>query len=179
VVEALFDDNPDIHQLYDIPVVGAYQPNFLPESQMLISIGNNLIRKRVANIVQHRFASVVHPSAIVAPDVVVGEGSVLLHGAVVQASATLGSHVIVNTAASVDHDCIVGSFAHISPHATLCGAVEVGEGVHVGAGAVLIQGIRIGKWATIGAGAVVIRDVPDCAVVVGNPGKIIRYQIHE
>jgi acetyltransferase-like isoleucine patch superfamily enzyme len=34
--------------------------------------------------------------------------------------------------------------------------------------------IKIGNWATIGAGALVLKDVPDYAVVVGNPGKVLR-----
>ena len=51
----------------------------------------------------------------------------------------------------------------------------VGEGTQIGINATIRQGINIGKWATIGAGAVIVKDVPDYAVVVGNPGKIIRY----
>jgi acetyltransferase EpsM len=47
--------------------------------------------------------------------------------------------------------------------------------VLIGIGAILIPGITIGKWVTIGAGTVVLSDVPDYAVVVGNPGKIIKY----
>jgi acetyltransferase EpsM len=66
-------------------------------------------------------------------------------------------------------------FAHISPGAHLAGNVTVQEGAHVGIGASIIQGITIGKWATIGAGTVIIQDVPDYAVVVGIPGKVIRY----
>ena len=50
----------------------------------------------------------------------------------------------------------------------------MGEGTHIGAGATIIPNLKIGKWATIGAGAVVIKDVPDYAVVVGNPGRIIK-----
>jgi len=57
--------------------------------------------------------------------------------------------------------------------------VFIGEGTHVGIGASIIQGIKIGKWATIGAGAVVIRDVPDYAVVVGSPARIIKYKKNE
>jgi acetyltransferase EpsM len=53
--------------------------------------------------------------------------------------------------------------------------VFVGEGTQVGIGACVIQGVKIGKWATIGAGAVIINDVPDYAVVVGNPGKVIKF----
>ncbi|MFC0184902.1 DapH/DapD/GlmU-related protein [Pseudarcicella hirudinis] len=66
-------------------------------------------------------------------------------------------------------------FVHISPNACICGGVSIGEGTHIGAGAIVIQGISIGRWATIGAGAVIVKNVPDYAVVVGNPGKIIKY----
>lgn len=51
----------------------------------------------------------------------------------------------------------------------------VGERSFIGANATVIQGIKIGKDVVIGAGSVVINDVPDFAVVVGNPGKIIKY----
>ena len=44
---------------------------------------------------------------------------------------------------------------------------------------VIIQGIKIGKWAKIGAGAVIVNDIPDYAMVVGVPGKIIKYLKNE
>ena len=49
----------------------------------------------------------------------------------------------------------------------------------IGIGAVVIQGIKIGRWAIIGAGAVIVNDVPDFAIVVGVPGKIIKYLENE
>ena len=49
----------------------------------------------------------------------------------------------------------------------------------IGIGAVIIQGIKIGKWAIIGAGAVIANDIPDYAMVVGVPGKIIKYLKNE
>jgi acetyltransferase EpsM len=61
----------------------------------------------------------------------------------------------------------------------LAGNVVVGEGAHIGIGAAVIQNVKIGKWATIGGGAVIIRDVPDYAVVVGNPGRVIKYREQE
>ncbi|MGS3161960.1 MULTISPECIES: DapH/DapD/GlmU-related protein [Aeromonas] len=45
----------------------------------------------------------------------------------------------------------------------------------IGANATLLPGITVGRHAMVGAGAVVTKDVPDYAVVVGNPAKIIRY----
>lgn len=48
------------------------------------------------------------------------------------------------------------------------------QGAHVGIGANIIQGVTVGENAMIGAGTVVLNDVPAHAVVVGNPGKIIK-----
>jgi acetyltransferase EpsM len=61
----------------------------------------------------------------------------------------------------------------------LAGNVFVGEGTHVGIGASIIPGVKIGKWVIIGAGTIILNDVPDYAVIVGNPGKIIRYNFIE
>lgn len=89
-------------------------------------------------------------------------------------SASIGNHCIINTGSIVEHDCVLSDFVHISPKAALAGNVFVGEGTQIGIGAAVIQGIKIGKWVTVGAGAVIIKDIPDYAVVVGNPGKIIK-----
>ena len=82
---------------------------------------------------------------------------------------------IINSGAVVEHDVRLGDFVHIAPNAVLTGNVTIDEGTQVGTGASVIPGIKIGKWASIGAGAVIIEDVPDFAVLVGNPGKIIKY----
>ncbi len=115
------------------------------------------------------FATVVHLSAVVAPEVQIDGGVQVLAGAVVQAGCRLGANVIVNTGARVDHDCIIDSHAHVAPGVTICGGVYVGAGAHIGAGATVIQGIRIGAGSVVGAGALVIRDVPQEAKVVGVP----------
>jgi len=119
----------------------------------------------------YSFATVVHASAIVAPDVVLAEGAQIMAGVVLQTGCQIGENAIINTRVAVDHDCVIGNHVHVSPGATLCGNVVVGEGSHVGAGATVIQGICIGRNCTVAAGAVVIRDVPDNATVAGVPAK--------
>ena len=52
----------------------------------------------------------------------------------------------------------------------------MGNDVWIGHGAVLLPGVKLGNGAAIGAGAIVTKDVPPFAIVVGNPGKIIRYR---
>ena len=55
-----------------------------------------------------------------------------------------------------------------------CKPVLIKEGAWIGAGATILPGICIGKHAVVGAASVVIEDVPDYAVVVGNPGQVLR-----
>src|SRR5271156_1597626 len=81
------------------------------------------------------FATVIHPSAVIAPEVQIEDGVQVLAGAVVQAGCRLGANVVVNTGARVDHDCIIDSHAHVAPGVTICGGVHIGTGAHIGAGA--------------------------------------------
>lgn len=49
------------------------------------------------------------------------------------------------------------------------------QGASLGTGATILPNISVGKNAIVGAGSVVTRDVPDNAVVAGNPAKVLRY----
>lgn len=173
-VKALFDDDLSKKTLSGIPVAGIYNPAYSPGTSIIISIGHNGIRKRVANLIEHPFGKARHPSALIDMSVEIGEGTVIMHGAVVQADAKIGRHAIINTAASVDHDCIVGDFVHIAPGAVLCGTVNVGAGTLIGAGSIIAPNLRIGANCLVAAGSVVTTSIPDGATVRGNPARIIQ-----
>lgn len=173
---AVFDDDPTKQSVQGVPVVGLYTPDFQPELPMLLAVGDNAIRAQLAQVVMHSFGTLIHPSAMVDSSVALGTGTVVVHRAVVQANAQLGQHVIVNTGSSVDHDCVLDDFVQVAPGAILCGNVRVGEGTLIAAGAVVVPGITIGRWVTVGAGAVVTRNIPDGAVVWGNPTRVIRFR---
>ncbi|WP_298515413.1 acetyltransferase [uncultured Kordia sp.] len=175
VVEAFVDDYPKSEFLHEIPVVTSAEMATYAGNKFLISIGNNKIRKVISQKLKTDFTTLIHKTAIISPSATIEEGTVVMNGTNINADATIGKHVIINTAAVIEHDCNIGDFAHISPNATITGNVSIGEGSHIGAGAIVIPNIKIGKWATIGAGAVIIKDIPDYAVVVGNPGIIKKY----
>lgn len=167
----VIDTNPLISSILGYQV--KHQPIY--SAPVIVAIGNNQIRNKVVNSISADFAVAIHPKAIISKTCKVQVGTVIMGGATINAESVIGKHCIINTNASIDHDCIISNFVHISPNASVAGNVEVGEGTHIGIGSTVIQGIKIGKWATIGAGAVVIKDVPDYAIVVGVPGKIIKY----
>ena len=55
-----------------------------------------------------------------------------------------------------------------------CKPVRIKKGAWIGAGASILPGVCVGKHAIVGAGSVVTKDVPDYAVSVGNPAKVIK-----
>tara|TARA_R110000868_G_scaffold212709_5_gene462638 strand:- start:10201 stop:10833 length:633 start_codon:yes stop_codon:yes gene_type:complete len=174
-----YDDKPDqTHYASKNVSIGARNDlSTFPHDgpSVIIAVGNNRERAEIAKFLKSDFETAIHKSAIIAPSAEIGIGTVVFAGAIVQPNTKIGKHVIINTGASIDHDNLIGDFVHISPKAALCGHVEVGEGSHIGVGAVVIPTIKIGKWCTIGAGTIILKDVPDYATVVGNPGKIIKY----
>jgi sugar O-acyltransferase (sialic acid O-acetyltransferase NeuD family) len=161
--------------LFGIPQRGIYDPAFEPEARAVVAIGDNALRRKVVERTKHRFRNAIHPSVIISPYASMGEGNMILHGTIIQAQTQIGNHVIVNTGTQVDHDNVISDFVHLGPGVVLCGTVHIGTGSFIGAGSVIIPGKKVGVWAIVGAGSVVIQDVPDYAVVVGNPARIIRY----
>jgi sugar O-acyltransferase (sialic acid O-acetyltransferase NeuD family) len=121
-----------------------------------------------------KFATVVHPSAIVSADVTIGDGTVLVAGAIINIGTNIGKSAIVNTGATIDHDCLLGDGVHVSPGANLAGGVSVGTGSWIGIGAAVIGKIDIGNYVRVGAGAVVIKSVANGLTVVGNPARSIE-----
>ncbi|MGI9325552.1 MAG: acetyltransferase [Pseudomonadales bacterium] len=107
----------------------------------------------------YRFETLVHPSAIVAEDISIGEGTQIMAGAILQPGCRIGANSIINTGAIIDHDCEIGANCHIAPGAVLSGAVTLGESVHIGTGAAVIQGIDLGDRCVVGAGATAKRNL--------------------
>lgn len=174
-IDGVWIEHCTVSTFLDYPLGDFFSFKKLNTNRYIIAVGDNQVRKRIANELGRTTAIAIHPSCSISASVLMGNGCVCMANSTINIDAIIGNHVIINTNASVDHDCKIADFVHISPQVGLAGNVEVGEGTHIGIGASVIQGIKIGKWATVGAGTVIINDVPDYAVVVGNPGKIIKY----
>ncbi len=169
----VFDDQPKNGNIIDIPI--KKHDATIPTETLCISIGNNIARRKIALQLDANYPSFVHKSVVSYPSVTIGKGTLVLPNVVLDAEVTIGDFCIINNNATVSHNVVMKNFVHIAIQAAIAGGVEIGEGTLIGAGSVILPELKIGKWATIGAGAIITKDVPDFAVVYGNPAKIIRY----
>lgn len=120
------------------------------------------------------FQAFIHPMACVSPTSKLGLGVQVLANSIVAADCVVGEASILNHGACLDHESIVGRGVHLGPRSIITGCVSIGDFSFVGAGAVILPRINIGKNSVIGAGAIVTKNVPDDVVVVGNPARLIR-----
>ena len=149
-----------------------------------IAIGEPFVRERISEQLQQKtadgnqlvFPVLAHPSAYVAANALIAEGTFIGAQAVVEFATQIGRHCFIDSGTIVEHDCRIADFVNISPGAVIAGGVSIGDNTIIGAGATVRENCTIGSQAVIGAGAVVVQNVPDFAVVAGVPAKVLRYR---
>ncbi len=110
---------------------------------------------------------IIDPSAVLADDVSIEEGTFVGKKCVINSAAKVGKMCIINTGATIEHENLIGDFTHISVNSTLCGNVSVGPHCFIGANATIIQNIKIGSESVVGAGSIVLRDILSNEIVYG------------
>lgn len=109
--------------------------------------------------------------ALIEGDVIIGDNVTIKSGVYVWDGTRIENNVFLGPNATLTNDLMPRSKQYPDSFK----GITLKEGCSIGANATLLPGITIGKNAMVGAGAVVTKDVPNHAVVVGNPAKIIRY----
>jgi len=173
-VDGFLDDAPSAAGVRGLPVHSLDQVR--DGDSVLVAIGDPVARLAVAERLISaggRPHTLVHPQAVVAPEVELGQGCLVMGLAHVSSSVRTGHHVQVQYGATVGHDTVLDDGAIVLPGANVAGQVHLGRAVMVGSGAVILQGRSVGEGAVVGAGAVVTHDVPPGTTVVGSPARAI------
>lgn len=142
-----------------------------PELEFIIAIGNNETRKKIAEKIELKYYTAIHPSAQIGINVKIDEGTVIMANACINSDTEIGKHCIINTGSIIEHDNLLKDYVHISPNSALGGTVTIGKNTHIGIGATIINNISICEDSIIGAGAVVVRNIEEKGTYVGVPAK--------
>lgn len=102
--------------------------------------------------------TIISPCAYVSPHAILGEGSIVMHGAIVNAGARIGRNCIINSKALVEHGVEVGDHVHLATSCVVNGDVKIGAGTFIGSGSHIRQSLSIGNDCVIGMGQIVLKD---------------------
>lgn len=176
------DSNSDLKGkiINSIPVLGNDNvlKNLIEEnvSHAFVAIGRNTIRellfKKIYNL-GFKHINVIHPSAVIAHNVSIGQGVVIYPNVTINTNVCIGNSVLINSNVSIGHDVEIGDFVNINPGVNIAGRVKINNSSFLGIGCSVLENIVIGSKAIVGGGAMVTRDVSPATNVVGVPAKPI------
>ena len=124
-------------------------------------------------IADERFATVIHPSAMIGRDVKMGINSLIMAGVVITSNAQVGDHVCILPNTVIHHDAKIGDFTLIGSSVVVAGGTSIGINSYIGSGSTIINGIHIGDFSLVGIGSNVIHSFPSRSRIAGNPAKEI------
>ncbi|WP_221139858.1 MULTISPECIES: acyltransferase [unclassified Rhizobium] len=113
------------------------------------------------------------------PKVFIGDNTVIGRRNIITAKnlIRIGSDVLIGSDVQIiDHSHGIMRDTPIRLQKAQIGTVEIGDDVWIGVGARILMNVKIGNGAVIGANAVVINDIPEYAIAVGSPAKVVKFR---
>jgi len=126
-------------------------------------------------IARIRYATLIHPTAIIPWDYVeIGDGVLMAPVSQLSPDVSVSDNCIMLGNSFLGHDSKMDRFAHIATNGVVGANVELGKGVHVGSNATIREKVKVGDFSLIGSGSVVLEDVPSNIIVIGNPARSLK-----
>lgn len=125
-------------------------------------IGKADSRRRLYTLLKqigYELPAIIDPSAILASNVSIGEGTFIGKNTVINSNSQIGKMCIINTGVLCEHDNTIGDFCHIAVRTVCCGTVKIGNNCFIGANSTIIQEINIGEDVIIGAASTILHNV--------------------
>lgn len=183
IISGFLDDGLQKGSVIDgVEVLGGldWLANCNSEIFLILAIGNPRVKAKLFRQIHQypkiKFPILIHSRAYLQDfkRISVGEGSIIGAGSVLTTGITVGKHVLINLNVTVGHDTSIGDFSSVMPGVNLAGNVSLGSEVLIGSGANIINGIKVGHGSIVGTGSVVNHDIPEAALAVGVPARVIK-----
>lgn len=176
-VKGFLDDSPEVLEGYRgyPPIVSPVESYEVQEEDVFIcALGEVSYKKKYASIIQERggnFISLIHPSASIGLNTVIGKGCIVEKQSIVSCDVILGDFVTIMPAALLGHDVKVGDWSHVGSLAFIGGFSILGDSVTLNTHSTVVPKLAIGDNAVINANTLVIRNVAGYSVMMGNPAR--------
>ncbi len=169
---------------YDLPVLGGFDllPRLKGEGVVggLPILGDLGLRLGMFALLERNgleAITAIEPSVVAASDLVIGKGGLISFGTVVLNHVEIAPYAFIGSGVKILHDVTIAQNCVVGGGSVIGSTSMIGENFACGVGCVIRSGgVRVGRNVQLAAGTVVLRDVPDNAFVIGNPGRVIRYQ---
>lgn len=152
--------NPDAMVL----AVPGNPENYLKRKNIIVSLG----------IKESRFATIIHPSAIVAQDSEIGYNVTIMPNVFISCGVKIGNHCVILPNTVISHDAVIDDYCCIGSNVTVSGGVSIRPQCYIGSGVKIRENITIGARTMIGIGSNVVSDIKEGVIAVGNPARVMR-----
>ena len=141
-------------------------------------LGNNKLRVQFltkARNLGYKTPNYIHPSVIISPNVIIGEGVYILLGTTIMPHTIIKDFVMISMGVHLAHHCLLEEGVFLSTGCNFGASIHAHKYAYCGISSTIMTGIHeLGEDCLIGAGAVVIRNVHDRAVMAGVPAKVLK-----
>ena len=180
-----FLNDRETEPIFGYPILGKIDretiAKYLPDKDVyffytLISVklNHNFLHKLYdLEIPMERFATLIHPTAVISEHAKIGRNVFIQSFVTVGPGAEIDDFVMIHPHAIIGRDTKLNNFSYIAANVCIGAEVYLEEGAYVGLTATIIEFTRLGKWSLTGIGSVVIKDVEPFTKVVGNPARVI------
>lgn len=162
-----------------IEVFGREALSRFPDAKILAVPGSPesfLLRQEIIsslNVSENRFATIIHPKAVIGGNVKIGYNCLIMAGVVLTSNVVINDHVCILSNTVIHHDSYIGNYTLIGSNISIAGNTKIESNCYIGSGTNIINGINIGAYSLIGLGSNVIKTIPARSKVAGNPARAI------
>ena len=140
-----------------------------------LAIANPAAKEKIVYQMEQRnmkFASIIHPTAILTAYSHYGEGLIMFPYAKLSVNSTVGKHVTIMSS-GVGHDIKVGDYCTLCGNVTVIRNVVIGDRTYIASNVALNADVHVGNDCYIGMGSMVVKDIPDNSKTFCNPARIL------
>lgn len=183
VVDELYIDKKEIQGIPVLSFEHLKEKYETSEITLIMGIGYTQmgdVRKRIFELCKsmgYHFENYIHSTAIIAPNVQIGEGNNILEGVILESGVMVGNANLFFCGAMIAHETKIGSYNTFSVRSSVAGCTNIKNNCFMGIASVVKDHVTINDYALLGAAAYGYKDIPSYSVVTPAKSVLLKDKI--